>query len=77
MVKETSTPDSVLVQVLVVSVEIAGFKKAVRSEIELHVAEQECYEAATLPSRPYGELLPSGEQRLSFARRVPAGVRLA
>ena len=40
----------------------------------LHVAEQECYEAASLPSRPYGELLPSEQPRLSLARRVPAGV---
>ncbi|GAA1635244.1 benzaldehyde dehydrogenase [Actinoplanes couchii] len=40
----------------------------------LHVAEQECYEATGLPSRPYGELLPSEEPRLSMARRVPAGV---
>jgi benzaldehyde dehydrogenase (NAD) len=40
----------------------------------VHVAEQECYEAAGLPSRPYGELLASEEPRLSMARRVPAGV---
>ncbi|MEV6342625.1 aldehyde dehydrogenase family protein [Actinoplanes sp. NPDC051851] len=40
----------------------------------LHVAEQECYEAAALPSMPYGELLPSEEPRLSMSRRVPAGV---
>jgi benzaldehyde dehydrogenase (NAD) len=40
----------------------------------LHVAEQECYEAAALPSRPFGELLPSEEPRLSMSRRVPAGV---
>jgi benzaldehyde dehydrogenase (NAD) len=40
----------------------------------LHVAEQECYEAAALPSRPYGQLLPSEEPRLSMARRVPVGV---
>jgi benzaldehyde dehydrogenase (NAD) len=40
----------------------------------LHVAEQECYEAASLPSRPYGQLLASEEPRLSMARRVPAGV---
>ncbi|MDQ1657063.1 MAG: benzaldehyde dehydrogenase [Cryptosporangiaceae bacterium] len=40
----------------------------------VHVAEQECYEAAGLPSRPYGELLPSEEPRLSMARRVPVGV---
>ena len=40
----------------------------------VHVAEQECYEAAGLPGRPYGELLPSEEPRLSMAKRVPAGV---
>lgn len=39
-----------------------------------HVAEQECYEAAALPGRPYGELIPSEQPRLSMARRVPAGV---
>jgi benzaldehyde dehydrogenase (NAD) len=41
---------------------------------ETHVATQEVYEAATLPSRPYGELLPSEQSRLSFAERVPVGV---
>jgi len=40
----------------------------------VHVAEQECYEAASLPSHPYGELLPSEEPRLSMSRRMPAGV---
>jgi benzaldehyde dehydrogenase (NAD) len=40
----------------------------------LHVAEQECYEAAGLPSLPYGELLASEQPRLSMARRMPAGV---
>jgi benzaldehyde dehydrogenase (NAD) len=40
----------------------------------VHVAEQECYEAASLPSRPNGELLPSENPRLSMARRVPVGV---
>ncbi|RSN49984.1 benzaldehyde dehydrogenase [Amycolatopsis sp. WAC 04197] len=44
------------------------------ADFSLHVAEQECYEAAALPGRPYGELLPSEEPRLSMARRVPAGV---
>ena len=38
----------------------------------LHVAAQECYEAASLPSRAYGELIPSEEPRLSLARRKPA-----
>jgi benzaldehyde dehydrogenase (NAD) len=45
---------------------IAGFS--------IHVAEQECFEAATLPGRPYGELVPSEEPRLSMSRRVPVGV---
>ena len=40
----------------------------------LHVAAQECYEAASLPSRSYGELIPSEDPRLSMARRVPVGV---
>ncbi|MET7568452.1 benzaldehyde dehydrogenase [Streptomyces sp. NPDC005492] len=34
----------------------------------------ECHEAAALAGAPYGELLRSGQQRLSFARRVPVGV---
>ena len=38
------------------------------------VAVQECYEASSLPSRPFGELIPSDQPRLSMARRVPAGV---
>ena len=40
----------------------------------VHVAEQECWEAAALPARPYGELVPSEEPRLSMARRYPVGV---
>jgi benzaldehyde dehydrogenase (NAD) len=40
----------------------------------LHVAAEECYEAASLPSRAIGEVLPSEEPRLSMVRRVPAGV---
>jgi benzaldehyde dehydrogenase (NAD) len=39
-----------------------------------HVAQQECYEASTLPSRPYGELIPSEEPRLSWAEKTPVGV---
>jgi benzaldehyde dehydrogenase (NAD) len=38
------------------------------------VATEEVYEAATLPSRPYGDLLPTESPRLSWAERVPAGV---
>ncbi|MFI5891820.1 benzaldehyde dehydrogenase [Actinoplanes sp. NPDC051513] len=40
----------------------------------LHVAEQECWEAAALPSQPYGSLIPSEEPRLSMVRRYPVGV---
>ncbi|WP_250034927.1 aldehyde dehydrogenase family protein [Paractinoplanes maris] len=40
----------------------------------VHTAEQECWEAASLPGRPYGELIPSGEPRLSMTRRTPVGV---
>ena len=45
---------------------IAGFA--------LHVAAEECYEAASLPSRAIGEVLPSEQPRLSMARRMPSGV---
>ncbi|HXT91658.1 MAG TPA: benzaldehyde dehydrogenase [Trebonia sp.] len=44
------------------------------AQFETHVSVQEIYEAATLPSRPYGELLQSEQPRLSFAERVPVGV---
>ena len=45
-----------------------------KAQVETHVAAQECYEAAGLPSHPYGELLPSAQPRLSLARRRPVGV---
>ncbi|MDH6219558.1 benzaldehyde dehydrogenase [Streptomyces pseudovenezuelae] len=37
-------------------------------------AAEECYEAAALAASPYGEVLRSIEDRLSFARRRPVGV---
>ncbi len=40
----------------------------------LHVAAEECYEAAALPGRAIGEILPSEQPRLSLVRRMPAGV---
>ncbi|MGY1692494.1 benzaldehyde dehydrogenase [Geodermatophilus sp. SYSU D01105] len=43
-------------------------------DFQVHTSAAECYEAAALPSHPYGELLRTGAPRLSFARRVPAGV---
>ncbi|NEE01272.1 aldehyde dehydrogenase family protein [Phytoactinopolyspora halotolerans] len=45
-----------------------------KAGFELHVAQQECYEAATLPGRPWGELLAGEEPRLSMAQRLPVGV---
>lgn len=45
-----------------------------KAALEVATAAQECYEAAGLPSHPLGEVLPSNEDRWSFARRRPAGV---
>jgi benzaldehyde dehydrogenase (NAD) len=45
-----------------------------KAEFETYVAKGECYEAAALPSHPYGRLLPSPQPRLSLSRRLPAGV---
>lgn len=42
------------------------------SEVEL--AHLECMEAASLPSHPAGEYLPSDAEHWSISRRVPAGV---
>lgn len=41
---------------------------------QIHVANQECFAAAALAARPYGELLRSEAPRLSMARRLPSGV---
>ena len=51
-----------------------GGKVGPAAQFETHVATGEVLEAASLPSRPYGDLLPSEQPRLSFAERVPAGV---
>jgi len=45
-----------------------------KADLEVHIAAQECYEAAALPSHPMGEILPTTQPRLSLARRVPVGV---
>ncbi len=45
-----------------------------KAAFETETAAQECYEAASLASRPLGDLLPSAQPRLSMVRRVPAGV---
>jgi benzaldehyde dehydrogenase (NAD) len=44
------------------------------AQFETHLVETELFEATGLPSRPYGELLPSDSPRLSFIQRVPVGV---
>ena len=45
-----------------------------KADLELHVAAEECFEAAALASHPTGSILRSEMPRLSFSRRVPAGV---
>jgi benzaldehyde dehydrogenase (NAD) len=45
-----------------------------KAGLETHIAAEECFEAAALASHPNGEILRSAQPRLSFARRVPAGV---
>lgn len=45
-----------------------------KAEFEVHVATQECYEAAALASVPHGELLRTDPGRLSFSRQEPVGV---
>ncbi len=51
-----------------------GGKVPPAAQFETHVATEEVFEAASLPSRPYGDLLPSEQPHLSFAERVPVGV---
>ncbi|HEY1825813.1 MAG TPA: benzaldehyde dehydrogenase [Acidimicrobiales bacterium] len=45
-----------------------------KSGLEVHIAAQECYEAASLASHPTGSILQSEMPRLSFSRRIPVGV---
>lgn len=45
-----------------------------KAGLELHMAEQICYESSALPSHPKGQVLTSNEPRWSLSRRVPAGV---
>lgn len=44
------------------------------ADFAIGVAADECYEAASLPSHPSGRLLATDQERMSFARRMPAGV---
>ncbi len=45
-----------------------------KADFELHVAANECYEAAATATQPYGQLLRTEQPRLSFARHLPVGV---
>ncbi len=45
-----------------------------KAEVETHIAADECYEAAALPTHPAGEVLATNQPRWSFARRRPVGV---
>jgi benzaldehyde dehydrogenase (NAD) len=41
---------------------------------QTHLAAQACFQASALPSRAYGELIPSESPRLTLAQRLPVGV---
>src|SRR5207248_2473861 len=47
-----------------------GGKVPPAMQFETHIATGETFEAATLPSRPHGELVPSGQPRPRLGRRV-------
>src|SRR5699024_11245183 len=42
-----------------------------KAGLELHVAAQECYEAAALATAPQGDVLATDDPRWSFSRRRP------
>ena len=45
-----------------------------KAGLEISIAAEECFEAAAIASHPTGQILRSEFTRLSFSRRVPAGV---
>ena len=47
---------------------------APKAGLELHVAANECFDAAALPHHRHGDVLASDGDHWSFARRLPAGV---
>lgn len=51
-----------------------GGAAAGMAAFQVHVAAQECFEAAALAHQPHGEILRTAKPRLSFSRQVPAGV---
>jgi len=44
------------------------------ADFQVRTSADECYEACALAGHPYGEVLRTAQPRLSFSRRVPAGV---
>ena len=40
------------------------------ADFAMHVAAEECYQAASLPGQPIGQVLPSEQPRLSMARQA-------
>ncbi len=45
-----------------------------KADIEIGFAASACYEAAALPSMPYGDVLRTPQAQLSLTRRLPIGV---
>ncbi len=45
-----------------------------KADLEINFAASACYEAAGLPSMPYGQMLRTPQAHLSFTRRLPVGV---
>ena len=45
-----------------------------KADLEIHIAASECFEASALPTMPTGEVLATGGDHWSFARRHPVGV---
>ncbi len=45
-----------------------------KADIEIGFAASACYEAAALPSMPYGQVLRTPQSQLSISRRQPVGV---
>jgi benzaldehyde dehydrogenase (NAD) len=47
---------------------------AAKAGLEVHMAQEICFESAALPSHPNGSMIPSNNDHWSFSRRKPAGV---
>lgn len=45
-----------------------------KASLEVHMAQEICFESSALPSHPMGSVIPSNNDHWSFSRRRPAGV---